>query len=84
MFRNTDEEREASTPRGKTVNEQYKEHADIKEYFESQGDQDDGNLQHINDKVFDYLYDRVKDRQISFYAFLNKEFNILNYKATVC
>ena len=38
----------------------------------------------MNEKVFDFLYQRIKDRQIVFYAFLNKEFNILNYKSARC
>ena len=32
----------------------------------------------MNEQVFEYLYGRLKDRQIRFYAFLNKEFNIMN------
>lgn len=38
----------------------------------------------MNEKVFDFLYQRIKDRQVIFYAFLNKEFNILNYKSARC
>ena len=38
----------------------------------------------MHKKAFDFLYKRVKDRQINFYAFLNKEFNILNYKSARC
>ena len=30
------------------------------------------------------MYKRLKSRQLSFYAFLNKEFNILNYKSARC
>lgn len=38
----------------------------------------------MNEQVFEYLYGRLKDRQIRFYAFLNKEFNIMNYKSARC
>ena len=38
----------------------------------------------MNEKVFDYLYERLRDRQIRFYAFLNKEFNIMNFKSARC
>jgi hypothetical protein len=38
----------------------------------------------MNEQVFEYLYERLKDRQIRFYAFLNKEFNIMNYKSARC
>jgi hypothetical protein len=38
-------------------------------------------VDHMNEQVFEYLYGRLKDRQIRFYAFLNKEFNIMNYKS---
>jgi hypothetical protein len=30
------------------------------------------------------MYKRMQDRQISFYAFLNKEFNIMNFKSARC
>jgi len=38
----------------------------------------------MNEKVFEYLYERMKDRQVRFYAFLNKEFNTMNYKSARC
>lgn len=38
----------------------------------------------MNEQVFEYLYDRMRDRQIKFYGFLNKEFNIMNYKSARC
>ena len=41
-------------------------------------------VDHMNEQVFEYLYERLKDRQIRFYAFLNKEFNIMNYKSARC
>ncbi len=45
---------------------------------------DKNALEHMNEQMFEYLYDRMKDRQIRFYAFLNKEFNIMNYKSARC
>ena len=42
------------------------------------------DVDHMNEQVFEYLYGRLKDRQIRFYAFLNKEFNIMNYKSARC
>lgn len=38
----------------------------------------------MHDQVFDYLYERMKQRQVGFYAFLNKEFNIMNFKSARC
>ena len=38
----------------------------------------------MSDEVFGYMYRRLKERQIKFYAFLNKEFNVLNYKSAKC
>jgi len=38
----------------------------------------------MNEQIFEYLYERMKDRQLRFFAFLNKEFNILNYKSARC
>ena len=38
----------------------------------------------MNDKVFNLLYQNMQNRQINFYAFLNKEFNVMNYKSARC
>lgn len=38
----------------------------------------------MNEKVFEFLHTRMRDRQLTFYAFLNKEFNIMNYKSARC
>ena len=35
-------------------------------------------------KMFSSLYERLKLRQITHYAFLNKEFNTMNYKSARC
>ena len=34
--------------------------------------------------MFESMFNRLKQRQISHYAFLNKEFNILNHKSARC
>ena len=36
------------------------------------------------EKAFQSMKGRLKDRQIGFYAFLNKQFNVMNYKAARC
>lgn len=38
----------------------------------------------MNEHIIEYLYERMKQRQISFYAFLNKEFNVMNFKSARC
>lgn len=45
----------------------------------------EGNqVEFINQNAFRAMFIALKERQIRFYAFLNKEFNILNYKAARC
>ena len=34
--------------------------------------------------MLNMLYNRIKKRQVNFYAFLTKEFNIINYKSARC
>ncbi|CAI2376199.1 unnamed protein product [Moneuplotes crassus] len=41
-------------------------------------------VDYLNQQVFQAMFNALKDRQIKFYAFLNKEFNILNYKSARC
>jgi len=38
----------------------------------------------MNEKVVDMLQKRLNERQLTFYAFMNKEFNIMNYKSARC
>jgi len=45
---------------------------------------DKGQVDNMNDMVFDMLYKRMQERQLHFYAFLNKEFNIINFKSARC
>lgn len=47
----------------------------------------DGQKQAVDEmsaKMFEHLHQRLKFRQITFYAFLNKEFNIMNFKSARC
>lgn len=41
-------------------------------------------LDDMQAKMFENLQLRLKFRQVGFYAFLNKEFNIMNYKSARC
>ena len=38
----------------------------------------------MNEKMLENVTARLKTRQLGFYAFLNKEFNIMNYKSARC
>ena len=58
------------------------DHDKMRDFFKVS--QDKGQVDHMNDMVFDMLYKRMKERQLHFYAFLNKEFNIINYKSARC
>ena len=59
-----------------------KSHEELREFFKISKDKNP--VAHMNEQVFEYLYDRMRDRQIKFYAFLNKEFNIMNFKSARC
>jgi hypothetical protein len=59
-----------------------KSQEELREFFKVSKEKD--AIKHMNEQVFEYLYDRLKDRQLVFYAFLNKEFNVLNYKSAKC
>ena len=54
----------------------------LREFFKVSKDKNE--VDYMNEQMFEYLYKRMKDRQINFYAFLNKEFNIMNYKSARC
>ena len=43
----------------------------MREYFKISKEK--GQVDHMNDEMFDMLYNRVKERQLFFYTFLNKE-----------
>ena len=57
-------------------------HEKVREFFKIPKDKQVVN--DMNEKVFDFLHTRMRDRQLTFYAFLNKEFNIMNYKSARC
>lgn len=61
-----------------------KSQEELRDFFKLSKDNSKNAVDHMNEQVFDYLYERMKDRQIRFYAFLNKEFNIMNYKSARC
>ena len=41
-------------------------------------------VEDMTDKVLEHLHERLQDRQIGFYAFLNKQFNLMNFKTARC
>jgi len=55
---------------------------ELREFFKVSKDKN--AIEHMNEQVFEYLYERMRERQIKFYAFLNKEFNIMNFKSARC
>ena len=55
---------------------------ELREFWRISKDKDP--VEHMNDEMLGMLMRRLKDRQIKFYAFLNKEFNIMNYKTARC
>jgi hypothetical protein len=59
-----------------------KSQEELREFFKISKDKKP--VDHMNEQMFEYLYERMKERQIRFYAFLNKEFNIMNYKSARC
>ena len=61
-----------------------KSQEELRDFFRLSKDNDKDAVAHMNDQIFEMLYSRLKDRQIRFYAFLNKEFNIMNYKSARC
>ena len=55
---------------------------ELREFFRVSKDKN--AITHMNEQIFEYLYARLKERQIKFYAFLNKEFNVMNFKSARC
>ena len=55
---------------------------ELREFFKVAKDKN--AITHMNEQIFEMLYSRLKERQIKFYAFLNKEFNIMNFKSARC
>lgn len=58
------------------------EHEKVRDFFKIPKDKQ--VVDDMNEKAFDFLYERMRERQVTFYAFLNKEFNIMNYKSARC
>jgi hypothetical protein len=54
----------------------------LREFFKVSKDKN--ALDDMNEKVLDNLHKRLRTNQIQFYAFLNKEFNIMNFKSSKC
>lgn len=57
---------------------------ELRDFFKLSKENDKDAVQHMNEQMFQFLYERMKERQIRFYAFLNKEFNIMNFKSARC
>jgi hypothetical protein len=56
---------------------------ELREFFRL-NEQGKNALEDMQEKMFDNMHSRLKFRQIQFYAFLNKEFNVMNYKSANC
>ena len=59
-----------------------KSYEEIRDFFRVPKDKN--VLEDMNSRMFDNMFTRLKERQISHYAFLNKEFNMMNYKSARC
>lgn len=59
-----------------------KSHDELKEFFKVSGEKN--AVDDMTGKMFESTLARLKDRSTSFYAFLNKQFNIMNYKSARC
>ena len=57
-------------------------HEGIKDHFRIPSEKT--VVEDMTQRSFESLKLRLKDRQINFYAFLNKEFNVMNYKSAKC
>jgi len=59
-----------------------KSYEELRDFFRVPTDKN--VLEDMNSRMFDNMFNRLKERQVSHYAFLNKEFNIMNYKSARC
>ena len=59
-----------------------KTHEELREFFKVSKDKD--AVSDMNIKMFESTTQRMKVRSNVFYAFLNKQFNIMNYKSARC
>ena len=60
-----------------------KSHEELRDFFKLP-DNGKNMTDDMNEKMLESVKLRVKARQINFFAFLNKEFNIMNYKSARC
>ena len=59
-----------------------KSHEELREFFKISKEK--SAVTHMNNKMFESTHARMKVRSNVFYAFLNKQFNIMNFKAARC
>ena len=59
-----------------------KSHEELREFFKVSKDK--GAVDDMNQKMFESTFGRVKTKSNEFYAFLNKQFNIMNFKSARC
>ena len=59
-----------------------KSHEEMREFFKVSGDKH--AVEDMHDKMLMKVTERLDLRQLKFYAFLNKEFTIMNYKSARC
>jgi len=59
-----------------------KSYEELRDFFRVPKDKN--VVEDMNSRMFDNMFNRLKERQISHYAFLNKEFNMMNYKSSRC
>ena len=57
-------------------------HEKLREFFKISKEKD--ALTNMNEKMFETTTARMKVRANTFYAFLNKQFNIMNFKSARC
>ena len=59
-----------------------KSHDELREFFKVSGEKD--AVTDMHERMLDKLQTRLETRSLMFYAFLNKEFTIMNYKSARC
>ena len=83
LFRRQSADKKQKT---KSVNEQFAEFGSDQQSFSDMKktyrvSETSNQVDYMNNEVFQMMFRGLKERQIKFYAFLNKEFNVLNYKS---
>ena len=59
-----------------------KTHDELREFFKVSGEKN--MVTDMHEKMLEKLTERMETRSLKFYAFLNKEFTIMNYKSARC